>query len=116
MIQSQTDYKLLNVIMNDSLVINLKGKTANYIPTYNDTPNVILIRSFDTNYFNTEHYNIVPKKQIIELKDAKALTIRKTVINGGKTLLAVLGITVGISVLIAVLALAFDDYSWVSWR
>jgi len=102
--KGKPEYEIVNVIMKNGLVINLRNKFARYFSSYEDKKNVILyVTAGDTTKLPGEEFKYAYKKNIIDLKDVMSVTIEKEEVNVGLTILATLGIIVGVLALIAVI-------------
>lgn len=97
----KTDYKIINVIMKNGLVIDLQDKSPIYFREYDNKKNVILYTAVDTIQIYDDSLSVTPVTKIIELDDVKKVTIEKSgttvvmpilMIGGFAVLMALLGI------------------------
>jgi hypothetical protein len=108
--KTKPEYEIVNVIMKNGLVINLRNKQARYYSKYEDKKNVILYLSIgDTTKLPGEVFKYAYKKNIIELKDVLSVTIEKEEAQVGLTILATLGMIVGALALIALIVIATKE-------
>ncbi len=98
------NYKIINVILKNGLMLDLQDKSALYFREYNNQKNVILYTTTDTVRITKDSLNLSPVTKVIELDDVKKVTIEKS------------GTTVVIPILIiagcAVLLVLFSVLSW----
>ena len=104
----KTDYEILNVIMKDGLVIDLKGKPARFEKEWKDKKDVIVYTSSDTTWLTEKSYKVFTEIKVIELDDIQEITIEKTVTDTGWTIVAVIGIIAALAIVIMI-ASAKDD-------
>ena len=111
-ITSHKDYEIINVIMKNELKIDLKNKSARFVREYLGKKNLIFYSTRDTIRISEDTLNIFSKKRIadtakdttlsstdslmvfptikiIELDEVKWVTIKKTEVDVGKTILFV---------------------------
>ena len=111
-ITSHKDYEIINVFMKNGLKINLKNKSARIVKEYLGKKNLIFYSTKDTIRISEDTLNIFSKKKIadttkdttlsstdslmvfptikiIELDEVKWITIKKTEVDVGKTILFV---------------------------
>ena len=110
---SEIDYEIVKVVMKNGLLINLRGKSAHYVREYEGKKNLISYSATDTmrisedtlNFFSKDKTSdtvidtiltskdtllIFPTIKIIELDSVRWVTIKKTEIDVGKTVLIVI--------------------------
>lgn len=103
------DYEIINVIMKNGLVINLRGKSALYVKEFNDKKNLILYSTTDTVRVSEDSTRVYSINNIIELSEVKEVTIEKSETNVGLTILATLGIIAAFIVILAIIAFATKE-------
>jgi len=106
-LNSKSYYTFIEVIMEDGLVINLRDKDARYESIYDAI--VYTTYGDDTARVNTEIYNRSITVNTIKLKDVKSLIVEKEEQNSTQTLIAVLGITAGLILLIGIIIAATKE-------
>lgn len=99
---TETDYEIINVIMKDGLVIDLKGKPARFVIEWNDKKNVIVYTSSDTIWLSEKSYKVATDTKVIELDDIQEITIEKTVTDTKWTIVAVIGIIAALAIVIMI--------------
>jgi len=124
---SQIDYEILKVHMKNGQIIDMRGKSAHYVKEYEGKKNLIFYASTDTVQTNEDSLNnplpekipdtiidtlkgtmtVVPTIKIIELDSVRWVTIEKTEIDVGKTVLIVLAAVT----LVILLYFLLDDNS-----
>ncbi len=102
----KVDYEIVNVIMKNGLVINLRDKSARFAKEYDDKKNVILYRQIDTVWTTEKSYKVYTKTNVIKLDDVQEVTIEKSEINVGLTILATVGIIAAIALILLLVAAA----------
>ena len=100
------NYEIVNVIMKDGLVINLRDKSARFAKEYDDKKNVILYAQIDTVWVTEKSYKVYTKTNIIELDNVQEVTIEKSEVNVGLTILATVGIIAAIALILLLVAAA----------
>ena len=114
---SETEYEIVKLVMKNSLLINLRGKSAHYVKEYEGKKNLIFYSAKDTIRASEDSLNIFSKNKItdttkdtalasvdsmivyptikiIELDSVRWVTIKKTEVDVGKTILYTVGIIV----------------------
>ncbi len=74
----KTDYKIINVVMKNGLVIDLQNKSPIYFREYNNQKNVILYTTVDTIQISDDSLSVTPVTKVIELDNVKKVTIEKS--------------------------------------
>ena len=104
----ETDYEIINIIMKDGLVIDLKDKSTRFEKEWNDKKNVIIYTSLDTIWLSERSYKLFTETKVIELDDIMEITIEKTETDVGWTIVAGIGILAAF-VIVILLVSADDD-------
>lgn len=100
----KTDYKIVNVIMKNGLVIDLQDKSPIYFREYNNKKNVILYTGVDTIQISEDSLSVTHVTRVIELDNVKKITIEKS----GTTIVMPILMIGGFAVLMALLGI----FSW----
>ncbi|MFC2092709.1 hypothetical protein ACFLSV_02300 [Bacteroidota bacterium] len=103
-ISYKVDYEIVNVIMKDGLLINLRDKSARFEKEYDDKKNVIVYRQIDTVRVTERSYKVYAKTNVIELDNVQEVTIEKSEIDVGLTILVTVGIIAVIAIIILIAA------------
>jgi len=99
------NYKIINVIMKNGLVLDLQDKSALYFREYNNKKNVILYITADSIRVSKDSLNLSPVTKVVELDDVKNVTIEKSGTNVVIPILIISGC--------AVLLVLFSVLSWI---
>ena len=109
---SETEYEIVKVVMKNGMLINLRGKSAHYVKEYEGKKNLIFYSTTDTMRASEDSLKIFPVEKtsdtvidtvrtlkdtllvfptikIIELDSVRWVTIKKTEVDVGKTVLIV---------------------------
>ena len=100
------NYKIINVILKNGLVLDLQDKSALYFREYKNKKNVILYTTTDTIRVSKDSLNLSPVTKVIELDDVKKVTIEKS----GTTFVIPILIIAGCAVLLVL----FSVLQWYS--
>lgn len=98
----KSNYEIINVIMKNGTVINLKGKSPRYAREYKDKKNVIIYTGNDSFPISKDSLNTISNTKMIELDQAKWVTIEKTETDVEKTILLVVAIITVIALIIII--------------
>ena len=100
------NYKIINVLLKNGLVIDLQDKTPIYFREYNNQKNVILYTEVDTLQISEDSLSVTPVTKVIELDDVNNVTIEKS----GTTVVIPILIVAGCAALLAL----FSILSWIA--
>lgn len=91
----ETNYHIINAVLKNGLVVNLKDKGAIFVSKYQDKKNVILFRTVDTVRDASGVSKMTSNPNILETKDILSLTVEKNVMSSaGYTMIVIGGIVV----------------------
>ncbi len=105
-LEEEMNYHIINAIMKDGLVINLRDKGATYVSNYQDRKNVVLFRTNDTVRDASGVLKFTSKENTIDTKDILSLTIQKEVVSSGGYVIIILGVIVGIALIAGIAILS----------
>ncbi len=129
---SEIDYEIVKVVMKNGLLIDLRGKSAYYVKEYKGKKNLIFYSTTDTMKISEDTLNlftkdktsdsaidtirtskdsllVFPTIKIIELDSVRWVTIKKTEVDVGKTVLIVVAAITVVILLYLLLQNTSDD-------
>lgn len=105
----KTDYEIVNVVMKNGLVINLRDKNATYLKEYGNQKNVIVYNAFEPIPYVQDTAKIAYHQNVIDLANALSITVERTEVDVALTILATLGIIAALALLAIVIIAATKE-------
>ena len=106
------NYELISVIMKNGLIIDLRGIPVHYVKEYKDKKNVIVYETTDTVRISEDSLNVSFITKIIEIDEIKEVTIEKTEIDVGRTILITLTVISALLVIFIIIAVVAFAQIW----